>query len=673
MLPPSLPPDENERIASLRALNILDTPSEERFDHITRLAALAFDVPIALVSLVDVNRQWFKSCIGLDSSETDREVSFCGHAILRDSALVIPDACQDPRFADNPLVTGPPNIRFYAGQPLDDGRGYKLGTLCVIDHRPRNFGDDQIRLLEELGSLAERELNSIGLERALALERSGRQRLEAITEALSEGLVTMSTDGTITSFNRAAESLFGYRQSELVGSDARILLAGDARGDVLSDRAHPIAPFDHRVITLARRDGSPFSAELAVSEAATDDGAFLIATVRDVSDRSAMLRALRTSEELHRSVVESLHEGIVVHAADGTISACNKRAEEILGLPVEQITGAVPTDPSWRCVRPDGSPMPGGEHPASVALTTGEPCPDVLMGVHRPSGDLRWISVTAQPMVTSDGEPDGVAVSFADMTDRVTIEKMKDEFVSIVSHELKTPLTSIRGALGLVASGKLGESPAEAQRMIDLALSNTERLVRLVQDILDIERMNSEQEDLTLQVTDARSLISQAVDLMTPAADEASVNLSSNAAPTPLWVDPDRILQLMSNLLSNAIKFSEPGGQVRISTLVDGDELLVQVADCGRGIPADMLDRIFGRFQQVDASDSRSKGGTGLGLAICRTIAELHGGKIWAESELGAGSTFSFTLPMLGRPAHARGSAPTVGRERASSDGNALA
>ena len=276
-------------------------------------------------------------------------------------------------------------------------------------------------------------------------------------------------------------------------------------------------------------------------------------------------------------------------------------------------------------------------------------------------------------MVTSDGEPDGVAVSFADVTDRITIEKMKDEFVSIVSHELKTPLTSIRGALGLVASGKLGECPAEAQRMIDVALSNTERLVRLVRDILDIERMSAEQEDLTLQVTDARSLISQAVELMTPAADAASVTLMSNTAPTPLWVDPDRVLQLMSNLLSNAIKFSEPGDQVRISTLVDGDELLVQVADRGRGIPAVMLDSIFGRFQQVDASDSRAKGGTGLGLAICRTIADLHGGKIWAESELGAGSTFSFTLPMLGRSPHTDDSARTAGRERVQSDGNALA
>ncbi len=664
MLPPPLPPDESDRIASLHSLRILDTPAEERFDTITRLAALAFEAPIVLVSLVDANRQWFKSCVGLAGSETEREISFCGHAILQSTALVIPDALEDPRFADNPLVTGPPHIRFYAGQPLDDGHGHKLGTLCVIDRRPRHLGDDQLRLLAELGALAEREVNSIGLERALALEQAGRQRLEAIAEALTEGLVTMSTDGTATSFNSAAETLFGVERSEIIGRDLGMLLAEDRLVDVARDRARRITTPFHSEVVLRRRNGTTFSAELAVSAAATDEEKFLIATVRDISERSHALRALQTSEELHRSVIASLHEGIVVHGSDGSITACNERASEILGLPVEQITGAVPTDPNWRCVRPDGSPMPGGEHPASIALTTGRPCPEVLMGVHRPAGDLRWISVTAQPMSTSPDELDGVAVSFADVTDRVSLERMKDEFVSVVSHELKTPLTSIRGALGLAASGRLGACPPEAQRMIEVALSNTERLARLVQDILDIERMTADQPNLALQATDVRSLVDQAIDLMGPMARAASVTLGSNSAPVPLWVDPDRILQLLTNLLSNAIKFSAPGGQVRISTLVDGDRLLVRVADQGRGIPADMLERVFGRFQQVDASDSRAKGGTGLGLAICRSIVELHGGTIWAESELGAASTFSFTLPMLGRVPAGDGSRPTDQRDQ---------
>lgn len=163
MQEPSYPENESVRIDTLRSLNILDTPSEERFDRLTRLAKRLFAVPIALVSLIDVNRQWFKSCIGLDISETPRHISFCGHAILGDEILIIPDATLDDRFHDNPLVTGEPKIRFYAGFPLAIGNGSKVGTLCLIDHHPRTLSDDEQELLHDLGHLAEQELAAIQL------------------------------------------------------------------------------------------------------------------------------------------------------------------------------------------------------------------------------------------------------------------------------------------------------------------------------------------------------------------------------------------------------------------------------------------------------------------------------------------------------------------------------
>ncbi len=155
------PVDEDSRLAKLRSLNILDTADEERFDRITRLARRIFDVPIALVSLVDSNRQWFKSCFGLDARETSRDVSFCAHAILAHEALVIPDAAHDPRFADNPLVTGAPHIRFYAGHPLALPDGTNLGTLCLIDTRPRTIDGDELAHLHDLAALAERELAAV--------------------------------------------------------------------------------------------------------------------------------------------------------------------------------------------------------------------------------------------------------------------------------------------------------------------------------------------------------------------------------------------------------------------------------------------------------------------------------------------------------------------------------
>lgn len=161
MLAPAQPANESQRINTLRSLHILDTPPEERFDRLTRLARRLFDVPIALVSLVDSNRQWFKSCSGMGVSETSREVSFCGHAILNDQLLMIPDAGSDERFADNPLVVGAPNIRFYAGCPLKVGDGSNVGTLCLIDTRPRTLDAEERGLFRDLASMAEQEIEAV--------------------------------------------------------------------------------------------------------------------------------------------------------------------------------------------------------------------------------------------------------------------------------------------------------------------------------------------------------------------------------------------------------------------------------------------------------------------------------------------------------------------------------
>lgn len=158
-----MPPDEAQRLRALRSLHILDTPPEERFDRLARMAKRMFDVPIALVSLVDANRQWFKSCVGLEVRETGRDVSFCGHAILGNEVLIIPDATQDLRFCDNPLVLGEPGIRFYAGCPLRALDGSHLGTLCIIDRKPRNLSADDIESFKDLAAMAERELAAIEL------------------------------------------------------------------------------------------------------------------------------------------------------------------------------------------------------------------------------------------------------------------------------------------------------------------------------------------------------------------------------------------------------------------------------------------------------------------------------------------------------------------------------
>jgi PAS domain S-box-containing protein len=262
------------------------------------------------------------------------------------------------------------------------------------------------------------------------------------------------------------------------------------------------------------------------------------------------------------------------------------------------------------------------------------------------SGNTIPVEYTASTMTTENGTRTGVVVTFRDITERQSVERMKSEFVSTVSHELRTPLTSIRGALGLLAGGLLENVSPRVQRMLDIAVNNTDRLVRLINDILDVERIDAGKSELNRKLIDAHDLMTQAADVMMALAERAGVTIVVEPQHATLWVDADRIMQLFTNLLSNAIKFSPRASTVSLSVSTRGGLCTFRVADQGRGIPQDKLETIFERFQQVDASDSRDKGGTGLGLAICRSIVNAHGGRIWAESRDGEGSVLQFTVPL---------------------------
>jgi len=244
-----------------------------------------------------------------------------------------------------------------------------------------------------------------------------------------------------------------------------------------------------------------------------------------------------------------------------------------------------------------------------------------------------------------------------DISDRKAIERMKDEFIAVVSHELRTPLTSIHTSLKLLATGLLGDLQAEGQEMLTVADENTDRLVRLVNNVLDLQRIESGEVTIDACDCDTRELIEQAAEMLQGMAQQHDIKITTQAEPLLIRADPDYMMQTLTNLLGNAIKFSAPGKKVHLSVeSVAGSASKVSakapsaalfcVRDEGQGIPADKLHSIFERFQQVDSSDSRKKGGTGLGLTICRKIVEQHGGKVWAESQLGQGSQFYFTVPL---------------------------
>ncbi|MBE9178560.1 response regulator [Oculatella sp. LEGE 06141] len=237
-------------------------------------------------------------------------------------------------------------------------------------------------------------------------------------------------------------------------------------------------------------------------------------------------------------------------------------------------------------------------------------------------------------------------VILRDTSDRKVIERMKDEFISIVSHELRTPLTSIHGSLGMLASGLLEAEPETGKRLLEIAVDSTERLIRLLNDVLDVERIESGKVTMDKHTCNVANLMTNAANVMQAMAEKFGVTLSVMPLAIEVWADSDRIIQTITNLLSNAIKFSLQGTTVWLSATHQKDHVLLQVKDQGRGIPTDKLETIFERFQQVDASDSRNQDGTGLGLAICRNIVQQHGGHIWVESTLEEGSTFYFTLPI---------------------------
>ena len=261
------------------------------------------------------------------------------------------------------------------------------------------------------------------------------------------------------------------------------------------------------------------------------------------------------------------------------------------------------------------------------------------------TGEERMIAWNNTALRNQDHQIIGAIGIGEDITEKLKVERVKDEFISIVSHELRTPLASIRGALGLLSSGVLANKPEVAKNMLNIAAIDIERLVRLVNDILDLERLESNKVNLDRQWHDTAHLCNQAVEIMQSIATASQIQILAECKSFQIFADNDRLVQTLVNLLNNAIKFSPPQSQVEIRIESLAEEIMFHISDRGRGIPEKYLESIFGRFNQVDASDSRQMGGTGLGLAICQSIVQQHGGKIWVESKLSEGSTFSFTIP----------------------------
>ncbi len=502
---------------------------------------------------------------------------------------------------------------------------------------------------------------------AEAAIRESEARYRQIVEG-SLGLVcTHTLDGTLLSINEHGAHIFGRAVAEVVGHNlaefilperqrwiepyfTALLAAGEAQG---------LLPLQHRngqERVLAYRN------RLIES---VDGPRYVLAFAVDITEQVRAEDQLRALIRQSNSVLESIGDGIYGVDLEGRVTVVNPAAAQMLGYRPEELLGRDMHALVHHSFA-DGTPYPESRCPIRGSVQNGNAIRVTNEVFWRKDGTSFPVEYVARPQieavretpgVTSHGlsaaeseRAVGVVVAFTDISQRNALDRMKDEFISTVSHELRTPLTSLRAALGLVAGGALDTRPEKAQQMMEIAVDNTERLVRLVNDILDLERIGSGRAELHRALCSVDELFQRTVSLLGHAAARAGIRLLAEPNDVTVWADPDRILQTLTNLVSNAIKFSarevEPPLEIRLSAQAfSAGTALIEVRDQGRGIPADKLQVIFERFRQVDATDARTIGGTGLGLAICNSIVVQHGGRIWATSTVGDGSTFHFTLP----------------------------
>ncbi len=558
----AIPADEAARLASLAEYEILDTGREASFDALTTLAAELLDMPIALVSIVESDRQWFKSRYGIDFPESPRDASFCAHVVASEKPLVVSDALTDPRFSDNPLVLGEPRMRFYAGIPLKTHDGFVIGTLCAIDRQPRQLTPRQLELL---AMLAGQVVDLLELRRQKKLLAQDRATLEVYRRNALE------------------------QQNELAASEARL-----------------------------------------------------------------------------RALFEGMSEGVVLQDANATITASNPAAARILGLTEDQLAGRSSVDPSWHCVHADGSPFPGATHPSMVTLRTGKPSRNGLMGIHKPSGELTWVSINVEPLANQSST--SIVTTFREITEQRASEEERDRLrerlvrqdrlvttgtlAAGVAHEINNPLSFVSANLDLAieeleeleALG--GNSPSERIRellqMLGEARDGAERIRRIVRGLRSLAREDSAPSPLEV----ARS-IEQSIHLaMHELRQKATITHERSPVPSVL-ADDSRLSQVLVNLLVNAAQaFTDNDASknrvtVRASLGTD-NRVEIAVSDNGPGIAADVLPRIFDPFFTTKELGQ----GIGLGLSISHSIVTSLGGELTCETKLGQGSTFRVWLPI---------------------------
>ena len=598
--------EEAARLCALHEHAVLDTPPEPAFERIVRLAARFLQMPVALVSFVDQDRQWFKAVCGLEVRETPRRVSFCAHAIEGEDVMVVPDATRDPRFADNPLVTGQPFLQFYAGAPLRTADGRKLGTLCVLDHRPREFDEAGRQILRELAATVIDELELRRVAAALRLQVAQRERAE---RKLAEAL--RSVESQVVA--RTAELSRRNDQQQVVAGLGALALAG---GEV-----------DALLAVACRRVKDTLGIDFCgVAEHQPARGVFVTRCLAGVP----------------------AGESPPVEMPNGTASGSGYAV--LTGEPV--IIEDAATETRFKLSQWS---LRSGARSGIVVLIGGD-------GTHLPTYGVFNVFSRARRAFSPDdvfflqGVANVLAAAISRRRGEEALRVAKEEselansakssFLSRMSHELRTPLNAILGFSQILQMDATTERQQECLKHV---LTSGQQLLALIDDVLDISRLELVGGTLATDAVVPREALSLCIDLIRPLAAPRAVTVALVDSPDldcAVLVHGRRFQQMMLNLLANAVKYNRPGGRVTVSCRVmPAARLRVAVTDTGPGIAPTNLARLFVPFDRLGA-ERTDVPGTGLGLALCKNLAEAQGGEIGVESTVGTGSTFWIQLPL---------------------------
>ena len=652
---------ESERIRVLRQCCVLDTAPEADFDDLTRFAARVCNTPIALVSLVDTERQWFKSCFGLPVRETHRDFAFCAHAILGHEPLLITDASSDPRTSDNPLVSGAPHIRFYAGIPLRSSDGYALGTLCVIDTVPRVLSPEQLLDLE---SLARQASGQIELRRANHLLAGERERLELA--------LTGAQLGTWDWNVQTGAELLDARWAEIVGERLEDL---GHRVEDWSSRMHPddaprvwqcvqdhfsgLAPIYDAKFRLRHADGSwrwVVARGRLVERDRLGRPLRMVGTMADITEQVHAENEVKSFSELLRQFISCTPAAVAMldmelrylHVSERWSQDYNLHHTDLIGKSHYDLIPDIPE--RWRLIY------------QSVLAGATEVCLEDRFD--RRDGTTVWLQWEARPWRNSANEIGGLILFTQVITERIKAEaelvaareaaemanRSKSGFLANMSHEIRTPMNGIIGFTDLALDTSLTN---EQREYLETVHASADSLLRIINDILDFSKIDAGKLEISPHSFNLRDTLGDTMKTLAFRAHEKELELNCQIrsdVPDFLIGDAGRIRQVLINLTGNAIKFTDYG---EVTVLVEAKSrtdstvcLHFSVRDTGIGIPKDKQAAIFDAFMQADISTTRTYGGTGLGLTISRQLVSMMGGELTVTSEEGKGSTFSFTLEL---------------------------